>query len=264
MKVHFSRYPGGRRRALTLSYDDGQIFDRRLVGIMNENGIRGTFHLNSGKFDSPKFVTAAEIASLYAGHEVSSHSLTHPYLDRIPDAELNYEITEDRLRLENACGYVVRGMSYPYGAWTPELINRLAALGIHYSRTTESTNNFALPRDFMRWGATCHHNGNIAERLDAFRKSKNPLALFYIWGHSYEFDRDGNWELIENFCRAAGGDPDIWYATNIEIYDYLTALRALDLSADRTAAYNPSGIPVWLDVDGEAIEIPARRTVKFV
>ncbi len=43
-------YPGGKHKALTMSYDDGRTQDRRLVDIFNQNGIKGTFHLNSGLF----------------------------------------------------------------------------------------------------------------------------------------------------------------------------------------------------------------------
>lgn len=42
------------------------------------------------------------------------------------------------------------------------------------------------------------------------------LYLMYVWGHSYEFDNDNNWELMERFCAMAGGRGDIWYATNLE------------------------------------------------
>ena len=41
-------FPEGNYKVLTLSYDDGKITDRRLVDILNQNGIKGTFHLNSG------------------------------------------------------------------------------------------------------------------------------------------------------------------------------------------------------------------------
>lgn len=31
-------FDGGKRKVLTLSYDDGTIYDRRLVAMMNEYG----------------------------------------------------------------------------------------------------------------------------------------------------------------------------------------------------------------------------------
>ena len=42
------RFPGGKTRALTFSYDDGVLQDRRLVGILNDHGLRGTFNIGSG------------------------------------------------------------------------------------------------------------------------------------------------------------------------------------------------------------------------
>ena len=46
----FMRFPEGRDRALTLSYDDGVEQDARLMDILDENGIKATFNLNSGLY----------------------------------------------------------------------------------------------------------------------------------------------------------------------------------------------------------------------
>ena len=54
-------YPGGKSKALTLSYDDGQIFDRRLVEIFNKYNMKGTFHLNSGTLGKDGYVTQEEV-----------------------------------------------------------------------------------------------------------------------------------------------------------------------------------------------------------
>ena len=71
----------------------------------------------------------------------------------------------------------------------------------------------------------------------------------YVWGHSYEFDNNNNWEVIEEFCKFMGGRSDIWYATNIEIIDYMDAAKRLQFTADNTKVYNPSVQSVWLEVD---------------
>jgi hypothetical protein len=87
------------------------------------------------------------------------------------------------------------------------------------------------------------------------------LCLLYLWGHSYEFDHADNWHVIEEFCDVAGGDDDTWYATNIEIADYLHAVRALRFSVDNRTAFNPSATSVWLSVDDAPVEVPAGETV---
>jgi peptidoglycan/xylan/chitin deacetylase (PgdA/CDA1 family) len=266
MRIRFNCYKDGKHKALTMSFDDGQIHDLRLVEIFNRYGIKGTFHLNSGKLDDEKgaFLTSEDVATKFEGHEISVHSLTHPFLERISDEEVVNEIVEDRKNLEAICGYPVRGMSYPFGTYTKDLIPKLRALGMQYSRTVKSTLKFNVPEDFMEWHPTCHQiDGRIFDLLKSFKENKYPMPLFYIWGHSFEFPRDNNWEHIEEFCKAASGDEDVWYATNIEIYDYVMALRALRFSADRTMVYNPTATDVWIDVDKETVCCPAGKITKF-
>ncbi len=261
MRVRYGFYKDGKRKALTFSYDDGRVEDRRLVEIFNQYGLKGTFHLNSANFDrSENFLHESEITELYRGHELSSHGLTHPWLERIPDEELVYEIMEDRRRLEALSGYPVRGMSYPWGTFSEHVVDAIGNLGIRYSRTIVSTNRFDIPDNFLKWNPTCHHNGNLLEKIEPFKNAK-PLSLFYVWGHSFEFRIKDNWELIETFCREVSTMEDVWFATNIEIYDYLTALRALAFSADRTMVYNPTATDVWLEVDDAPVKIPAGQTV---
>ena len=84
-----------------------------------------------------------------------------------------------------------------------------------------------------------------------------------VWGHSYEFDRDDNWHIIEEFCKYASGRDGVWYATNIEICDYITAVRRLVVGVDGEIVHNPSGVDVWATVNGECVKIPAGSTVSF-
>ena len=136
-------------------------------------------------------------------------------------------------------------------------------MGMRYSRTTVSHHGFWLPDDFMLWGATCHHNGGVRGELERFKTVKTPLALFYVWGHSYEFNTDNNWDVIEDFCAKAEGMEDTWYATNIEICDYVTALRRCELSVDRSMLYNPSAVSIWVEVDGNLIECRGGQSTKL-
>lgn len=39
-------FPQGKKKALTLSYDDGVTQDERLIGLMQRYGIKGTFNIN--------------------------------------------------------------------------------------------------------------------------------------------------------------------------------------------------------------------------
>ena len=60
-------YPKGKRKALTFSYDDAQVFDRELVRIFNKYNVKGTFHLNSGTLSEKRdgkefFISKEEVA----------------------------------------------------------------------------------------------------------------------------------------------------------------------------------------------------------
>ena len=130
-----------------------------------------------------------------------------------------------------------------------------------YARTVEDRMNFNLPGDFMLWHPTCHHNKVTDEMIEDFL---NPplyrnLALLYIWGHSFEFERENNWEHIRHVCEALQGREDVWYATNMEIYEYVTAMRSLVLSADGRILYNPTAIPVYLMIGYTKACVPAGK-----
>lgn len=159
-------FPDGKSKALTLSYDDGVIEDRRLVELLNRHGLKGSFHLNSG-IDRPGDILR-DARALYHGHEISCHSKNHPTLTRVPPICAINQLLEDRLELERIAGYPVRGFSYPNGAWSTELLPLLQAAGIVYARTTISTGTFALPDQWLTWHPTCHHNDNLHERTENF------------------------------------------------------------------------------------------------
>ena len=254
------RFPDGKAKALTFSYDDGTKHDIRLVDIFNRYGLKGTFNLNTGRFppdDTPSRpsyyngrMTKERTYELFAnsGHEVAVHTLTHPFLEQLPVNTAAYEVLEDRKALEDMFGTVIRGMAYPYGTYSDKVVEVLKSCGIAYARTTKVTGDFSLPTDWLRLPATCHHNAkNLMELGKKFvNETPNRTSwLFYVWGHSYEFDRNDNWDIIENFAELIGFKDDIWYATNIEIYDYCKAYEALLFSVDGTKVYNPTSTKVF-------------------
>lgn len=270
----------GKEKCLTFSYDDGVTQDRRLVELFNKYGIRGTFNLDSGCFGklakangnfiketTHNKIEESEVAQLYKGHEVAVHTISHPNLVYLNKDAIRYEVMEDRKNLERLVGYPVTGMAYPFGTYDDTVISVLKECGIHYSRTTVATKTLGVPRDFMEWHPSCHFGDDTMEMLiTRFLKDKteqshyNYQKLLYIWGHSYELDGHDTWELMEETLQRLSGQPDVWYATNIEIFFYEQALQNLEYSADRTMIKNPSAMPVWLLVDGKTVEIKPGET----
>ena len=256
----------GRRIALTSDWDDGTEHDRRLAAIMNRHGLKGSFNLCSGKLgmDSQQsgwknLIREDEVATLYQGHEVCSHSVHHLRPWSIPIDQLRWEILEDRRRLEALVGYPVRGFVLPYGwptgyAWCKELVR---SCGLQYLRHSESTLQFDLPSDFLDWKPTCHCGAELTKLWTTMlnRSKDQPGQLFNIFGHSYEFEDDLGWEPIETFAALAGETPGVWHATKGEIYDYVMAWRRLAWSLAGTVVRNPSAASVWFRHGGRIIEI---------
>jgi len=260
-------FPGGKNKCLTMSYDDGVFQDKKLIKIFNQYGIKGTFHLNSAMFGkAERYLKPEEVFETYRGHEASCHTATHPAIDQCPLPYVALEVLEDRKTLEGIFGYPVRGMSYPFGVHTAEIRQMLPSLGIEYARVVGDSFDFSLPADFLQWKATCHHSHRLmemAEKFIAVDRFIHP-CLFYVWGHSYEFDLEQNWNLIEDFCKRVGGRDDTWYATNIEIVDYVNTYKRLRFAADNSFVYNPSAASAWVRVGrAEPVEIKGGALVQL-
>lgn len=237
----YPTFPGGKRKAFTLSYDDAWPQDRQLIELMNKYGVKGTFNINSGE---KKFTDLTDAKELYKGHEIASHALTHVYLDRVAPQTATYEVIKDRENLEKVFGGSVRGFAYPCSAYNDTTPALLKNCGIKYARTADQTENFSIPSDWYYFTPTCSHmNAKLLEFADRFLErfpSFNQLFLFNVYGHSYELDRPGKWETIEELFKKVANRDDVWYATNIEICDYLTGFQNLIMSVDSNYIYNPT------------------------
>ena len=278
-------WPKGRRKAFTLSYDDGVTQDIKLVEILNKYGVKATFNLNAGLFGQKNTVSAGkkevshiklsreEITAIYKGHEIAVHGQYHKCLVGMDIARCVDEILECRKELERLEGKPVTGFAYAFGAYDEVVIKALEACGISYARTIEPTRKFDLPKNFLTWHPTCHHDDErIYDLADEFLSDgiyfsfTTPAKLFYVWGHSYEFDQNENWDHIDRLINKIAGRDDVWYATNIEIRDYVEAYRRLVYSADGELVYNPSTIPVYLGgiFTKEFIEVLPGETKKLL
>lgn len=286
-RYQFLRFPEGKVKAATFSYDDGVLQDVRLAELFSSHGLKATFNINSlmtGECGDASRLTFDGIKQhiVDRGHEVAVHGANHRAPTKQRTVDGIYDVLTCRLTLEEKLGGIIRGMAYPDtgirmrtsgSSNVAKVKEYLADLDIAYARTLGGDNNrFELPEDWYEWMPTAHHNNEkIFEYIDEFvdidesklyYASKTP-RLFYTWGHSYEFDRDGNWDRIEKICEKLGGRDDIWYATNIEIYDYVKAYESLRYSADGLTVYNPTLITVWIWCDFKLCEIKPGHTVRI-
>ena len=287
MRYRFLAFPGGKQKAVTFSYDDGVSQDIRLAEIFNSYGMKATFNINSSLFGERGInatrLTVPEIKEhiLAAGHEIAVHGVEHIAPALASPTLCVGEVYECRKALESLFGVLVRGMAYAdsgiryfaNGSSYETVKNVLTYSGIVYSRTTSGDNcRFEMPMDPHAWSPTAHHNNpellSWIEKFneikyDSVRAKLNKPVLMYIWGHSYEFDMQNNWELIEEICRRLSGKDDVWYATNIEIIDYARAYDSLIFSLDESKVYNPTAKTVWFTADFKTYKVEPDETVSI-
>ena len=225
----------GKNKALTFSFDDGVRQDIRLIEIFNKYGLKGTFNLNSGflglegtlvrngrtvRHDK---VSEDEIKSVYNGHEVAVHTITHPNLTGLDKDEIIRQVELDRKRLSEICGYEVVGMAYPCGGVNND--DRVAEIirentGVLYARGLESTYSFSSQDNLLRFKPTVYYIEDcLDDVVDRFLEEKSDTpSLLYIWGHSYEMDAEYiSWEKFEQVCKRLSGHSNIFYGTNKEV-----------------------------------------------
>ncbi|MGN0620567.1 MAG: polysaccharide deacetylase family protein [Porcipelethomonas sp.] len=217
------------KKAFTLSYDDGNEQDLHLLEIINRYGIKCTFNLNTSADCTgstwkymDKWVRRLDpenFSEIYKGHETAVHGRRHLNLTECSDHELREEINGNIEDLKKIIGKRPCGMAYAYGAYNEEIISKISAMGIKYSRGTDSSRSFCMPENLMCLRPTCHHDDEqLFELAEKFLKLRpDTPKIFYVWGHSYEFDGKRNWDKFERFCDLIAGKDDIFYGTNEEV-----------------------------------------------
>ena len=223
-------------KAITFSYDDGVTQDIRLIELLNKYGLKCTFNLNSellgrkgiltreGQRISHYKIYPEDVKSVYDGHEVAVHTLTHPNLTQLTDAEIIHQVEQDRLNLSELVGYEVIGMAYPCGGINND--DRTAKIikentGVKYCRTITCNNSFNPQDNLYRFNPSAYHLhfDNLMSLGQQFidLDTKTPQIL-YIWGHSYEMDyRPDYWIRLEEFFKLISNKSDIFYGTNKEV-----------------------------------------------
>lgn len=285
MKYRFMRFPAGKFKAATFSYDDGCRTDEKLAKKFSEHGLKATFNMNSGRVgevDGEGNITVNEMRKfiLDAGHEVAVHGHHHRAPGLITPVECTEEIFECRKFLERELDTVIRGMAYPdagirrifSGTSRETIYSILRASGIVYSRTVGEDDSFSLPEDWYDWKPSARNTDPaVLEKVDKFLAIDEKTLygglrwprLFFMWGHSFEFERMNNWELIDEIGERFAKHSDIWYATNMEIYEYVNAYNSLVFSAAGDKVYNPTLIKVWFVYDEKPYSVEPGETLRL-
>ena len=194
-------------KIVSLSFDDGTVYDLRFIELLNKYNLKATLNLNSGLKDFVWYYGDHPIERLdleahrlaYEGQEVASHSLTHPYFSSLTEGEVIRQVKEDVENLSRIFAYRVEGFAFPFHDQTEENIATVkenADLSyIRYSYLDHSGTH--RDRYHIHINAL-YDDEDIYERLEEFKADDSPEnGLFVIAGHAYEFEVKNDWEKIE-------------------------------------------------------------------
>ena len=118
-------------RAICLTFDDGKKSHLDLVApLLVEEGIRGTFFIIPNWLGQANFLKPADLRKLSGmGMEIGSHSLSHPFMTALSEAEMRKEARDSKRYLEDVIGEPVGSYSYPYGDVNSRVRKIVAAAG---------------------------------------------------------------------------------------------------------------------------------------
>lgn len=228
------------------SFDDGLEQDKKVIEILKEYGLGATFHLNSGMFGSRSFegrignlgitempaaeyeakrthllpyvphfrIPADELAQVYEGFEIASHTCHHVNLARCSEDERKREIGEDVKALSDLFRQPVVSFAYPYGIGAEQSTEDLRAAGIRYARLVKTAPGFRFPANPLQMPLSCWHiSAKALDRLEAFFRAESEEDLFFLmFAHGYEFDfgtKESNWNKFRRICETVARHGDV-------------------------------------------------------
>ena len=267
-------YPGGKQKAFNVTYDDGVLQDIRFVGLLNKYNLKGTFNLNSGLLENEfewthqsgcvvKRLSKEKAVSLYEGHEIACHTLTHPYMDDLSESEILHELQKDKANLEKLFKREIKGFAVPFDYYSELIESCVKQSGFSYARISEESHSFIPQTDYYKWKATVFHTDSEPEKLtQQFLETNENLAVFQIAGHSYDLDIENLWDRVENVFVQISSQKNIVPLTTIEIVEYLQAMEKAEIKEKYIK--NNSNISLWFSVCGKAYEIMPMQRLFFI
>ena len=161
-----------------LTFDDGGASSVRVAEMLAERGWPAHFFITTDRIGEPGFVSTADLHRLRElGHEVGSHSCSHPErMSRATRRELDHEWRDSLAVLSEVLGEPVTTASVPGGYFSAEVARAAADAGVEVLFTSE-------PDTTPRRVATCLVVGRMwvtasttPERAAALASGRRPVV----------------------------------------------------------------------------------------
>ena len=220
-----------RQPYMTTSWDDGHPLDLRIAEMLAKHGLRGTFYVP--RSSQTETMTLAQVRELGRGFEIGAHTLHHCVLPTVAAHEAEAEIAGSKGWVEDTTGQPCRVFCPPKGKYRAEHVEMVRRAGymslrsvelasIDYPRVesgilVQPTSVQVHPHGLMAYArnaAARRAPGNLWRYIshgcsrDWYRMAQSVLqealqhgGVFHLWGHSWELDRTGQWDRLDDVMR---------------------------------------------------------------
>lgn len=227
---------------VTTSWDDGHVLDIKMAKFLKKYNLKGTFYIapKDREFDSSKLLTSEQIIELSKDFEIGAHTMTHPRLNKITPEEAEKEIKESKAYLEKLINKTVDSFCYPGGNYRQIHIKQVERAGFRLARTIKvykfnlGINRFKMPtgfhayQHFHPWYFAPYANYNPFKMthyyfnwdilaIDVFKTVMQIGGIFHLWGHSWEVDKNNDWQRLERVLEYISNRQNVDYLQNKDL-----------------------------------------------
>lgn len=228
------------RPVVTTSWDDGHVLDLKLADLLTKYGIKGTFYVSPQchELAEKDRLTHGQIKTLSHNFEIGAHTMTHRSLPALEPTEAQKEIYDSKTHIEKVTGRTITSFCYPRGEYTKTHVSFVHSAGFTLARTVKrfvteiGSDPLQMPTSIHAydhwsdvWGVmkVVHFNPvrffYLYHRWDRqaialFDKVLVEGGVFHLWGHSWEIDKNGDWDRLEAVLHYLSGKREVSYVTN--------------------------------------------------
>jgi len=241
-----------KRSIVVTSWDDGDHQDLKLAEMLRKAGLAATFYVPIFGPDGNRTLRSGDLRALVSeGFEVGAHTMTHPVLSELHGRELWIEVSDCKHVLEQILGREVQMFCYPCGRYNQEVLETVREVGYRGARTTRmlchqnSFSAFEMPTTLQAYPhRSFTYYKNLGKRLDLPRLYKYVFELrrlqswvelgktlfdqaleeggvWHLYGHSWEIQKFGLWEELQEVLDYVRDRPNVIYANNGQTLDIL-------------------------------------------
>ena len=180
------------QKPFILTFDDGYLDNfHNMLPLTQKYGYKGVLFLlgdfsASGNFwDIGEDIEANRImtteqkkAFVDRGWEIGAHTLTHPHLTRLSDAEVLHELVESRDRIEHELQTKVVSFAYPFGTYDDRVKDLVKQAGFEFGIATD-TGGVTIEDD--RFAVFRVNMFPEESTFNLFKKTSSWYRKYYQW-----------------------------------------------------------------------------------